>query len=553
MVSCRLDFRPECVRLKHSHFVTAKKFPDPALLSPDSTVHGPTNSQTTSSLVHPTSSILHPDTSSPHRKAKLRQWQRRSQHLKQPHRATPSRRSFDLSHGPSSATPARIPARSFALGYSANVILDGLLPLALRKKSAREALRAFISLKSLQSGTVLALFSALYRVLLARLTTLRLQLLSSAWKRDGLDEGRTRERLKVRLVRVLESASLVPFTASLAASAVLSLFPIPSLRRSMALWLSTKAVENLYIHLRSIKSRTVAWVPDFVGGAFFYALANGQLLWTFLFEPSCFPSSYGRVILARSTSYIPPRPTGLPSSIPWPAPRDIADTIAMLSTPSKSAAAYPGFKAPVLSALTPSKYPTTKYPLINPILDYAPAHPAHSRLLCAILHPTEPSCSKNFLGFFAREWKASAKFVALFTAVTQLLSYKKVLKDPETALFKFALAVVQGATVISGSIGTAWGLTCFFQHRLPRTFLPTARYFFNGFLSSVFVLAVPEARRAQLGSYVTRQSLDAAWGVGKRRGWWKRVRQGETVLLALGLATLTALYEVRTGGGGGVD
>lgn len=439
----------------------------------------------------------------------------------------------------------RILARAFLAGYSANTILDGLLPLALRKKSARDALRAFVSLTSLRSGTVLALFSALYRFLLSHLTRLRLQLLSRSSAKDDLDSSVHRDRIRVRLVRVLDSAMLVPFTAALAASSVLAAFPIPSLRRSMGLWLSTKAVENTYTHLRSVNSRSVAWIPDWIGGAFFYAVANGQLLWTFLFEPSCFPDSYGRVILARSTSYIPPRPAGLPTSIPWPAPRDIADTIASLSTPSSTAAAYPAFKAPVLSALTPSKYPTTRYALINPVLDYAPVHPAHSRLLCAVLHPTEPSCSRNFASFFAREWQASAKFVAIFTALTQLLSYRKVIKDPETALFKFALAVVQGATVISGSIGTAWGLTCFFQHYLPRTFLPTKRYFLNGFLSSVFILAVPKARRAQLGSYVTRQSLDASWGVGKRRGWWKGVPQGDTLLLAAGLATLTGLYETR--------
>lgn len=440
---------------------------------------------------------------------------------------------------------ARVPARAFALGYGANAVLDGLLPLALRKKSAGEALRAFVSLKSLRSGAVLALFSALYRLLLSRFTSLRLRLLAKAWAKDDLDASVTRDRIKARLIKVLESAALVPFTASLAASAVLGVFPIASLRRSMALWLSTKAVENLYTHLRAVGSRSVSWLPDWIGGGFFYALANGQLLWTFLFEPECFPGSYGRVILARSTSYIPPRPAGLPTSIPWPAPRDIADTIATLSTPTKTAAAYPAFKAPVLSALTPSKYPTTKHPLINPVLDYAPAHPAHSRLLCAVLHPTEPSCSRNFVHFFLREWQASAKFVAAFTALTQLLSYKRVLKDPETALFKFALAVVQGATVISGSIGTAWGLTCFFQQYLPRTLLPTARYFFNGFLSSIFILAVPSARRAQLGSYVARQSLDAAYGVAKKRSYLKPVPHGDTLLLALGLATLTALYETR--------
>ena len=440
---------------------------------------------------------------------------------------------------------ARIPARAFVLGYSANVIFDGVLPLALRKKAPLQALSALISIKSLRSGGVLALFSALYRLLLSRLTTLRLNLVSRAWKADDLDYAVTRDRIKARLLKVLNSAALVPFTASLAASAVFSVFPVPSLRRYLGLWLSTKAIETLYTYLRSVRSRSVAWVPDWIGGAFFYALSNGQLLWTFLFEPSCFPDAYGRVILARSTSYIPPRPAGLPASIPWPAPRDVADTIATLSTPTATSAAYPTFKAPVLSALTPSKYPTTRYALINPVLDYAPAHPAHSRLLCALLHPTEPSCSKNFLGFFAREWQASAKFVAVFSALTQLLSYKKVLKDPETALFKFALAVIQGATVISGSIGTAWGLTCFFQQYLPRTVLPRSRYFLNGFLSSIFILAVPQARRAQLGSYVTRQSINASYGVAKRRGWVKSVPQGDTMLLAMGMATLMAMYETR--------
>ncbi|PWZ02976.1 hypothetical protein BCV70DRAFT_197218 [Testicularia cyperi] len=394
----------------------------------------------------------------------------------------------------------RVVTRAFLLGYGTNVVLDGIVPLALRKKSAREALAAFVSRVSVQSGAALGVYAAVYRSLLSHLTRLRLLLLSKAWRREDLDYAVTRDRIKARIVRLLQSIALVPFLAALASSTSFLAFPLKSIRRSMALWLSTKAVESVYAVLRAGDSRLTRWIPDWIGASFFYALANGQLLWAFLFEPDAFPSSYGRVILARSTSYIPPRPQGLPTSIPWPAPREVADTIAALSTPTRSAAAYPAFKAPVLSALTPSKYPASKYPVINPVLDYAPVHPAHSRLLCSLLHPTQPSCSKNFLHFFASEWQASAKFVAAFTAVTQLLAYRRVLKDPETALFRFGLAVVQGATVISGSIGTAWGLTCFWQHYLPRTLLPRARYFLSGFLSSVFILAVPNARRAQLGS-----------------------------------------------------
>lgn len=440
----------------------------------------------------------------------------------------------------------RTVARAFLLGYGTNVVLDGVLPLALRRKSPREALGVLLNRVSVQSGTALALYAVVYRALLARLTQVRLTLLRRTWRLDQLDFAVTRDRIKARLIRLLHSPALVPFLAAMSASSTLAAFPLKKVRQSMALWLSTKAVESAYLELRANNSRATAWVPDWIGGAFFYAVANGQLLWSFLFEPECFPSSYGRVILSRSTSYIPPRPPGLPSSIPWPAPRDVADTIAILSTPTRTAAAYPSFKAPVLSALTPSKYPTSAYPLVNPVLDYAPVHPAHSRLLCAVLHPTEPSCLRNFIAFFAKEWQASAKFVAAFTAATQLLAYKKVLKDPETALFRFGLAVIQGATVISGSIGTAWGLTCFFQHYLPRKLLPKARYFLNGFLSSVFILAVPAARRAQLGSYVTRQSLDSSYAILRRRKLIRPIPQGDTLLLAFGLAILSALYETQT-------
>lgn len=440
----------------------------------------------------------------------------------------------------------RTVARAFLLGYGTNVALDGVLPLALRRKSPREALGVLFHRVSVQSGAALALYALAYRALLARLTQVRLTLLKRTWRLDQLDYAVTRDRIKARLLRLLNSPALVPFLAALTASSTLAAFPLKKVRQSLALWLSTKAFESVYAELRAHNSRATAWVPDWMGGAFFYAVGNGQLLWSFLFEPACFPESYGRVILARSTAYIPPRPQGLPSSIPWPAPRDVADTIAQLSTPTRTAAAYPSFKAPVLSALTPAKYPTSAYPLVNPVLDYAPVHPAHSRLLCAVLHPTEPSCARNFAAFFAHEWQASAKFVAAFTAVTQVLAYKKVLSDPETALFRFGLAVVQGATVISGSIGTAWGLTCFFQHYLPRKLLPQARYFLNGFLSSVFILAVPKTRRAQLGSYVTRQALDSSYAILRRRKLVRPIPQGDTLLLALGLAVLSALYETQT-------
>lgn len=259
---------------------------------------------------------------------------------------------------------------------------------------------------------------------------------------------------------------MAPAFAALLASPALLLLPAqtPSRpgaptfpRKSLALDLFTKGLHNHYHLLRRSGSRATSWVPKWCDSALLYAIGNGQLLWAFLFEPYAFPKGYGEIILARSSSYVPSRPDNLPSSIPWPSRRQIADHVALLSTPSRTASAFPSFTSPSLSALHPSPYPTTSYKEINPVLDFSPAHPAHTELLCALLHPTEPSCRKNLLDFWKREWFASARFIGTFLAAFNVLRWKAWLKDPEKQLFGFSLSVAQGATVISGSIGAAWG------------------------------------------------------------------------------------------------
>lgn len=274
-------------------------------------------------------------------------------------------------------------------------------------------------------------------------------------------------------MRLLRGEGVAPSIAALLASPALVLLPsqTPSRpgaptfpRKSLALDLFTKGLHNHYHLLRRSGSRATSWVPKWCDSALLYAIGNGQLLWAFLFEPYAFPKGYGDIILARSSAYIPSRPENFPSSIPWPSKRQIADHVALLSTPTRTASAFPSFTSPSLSALHPSPYPTTSYKEINPVLDFSPAHPAHTELLCALLHPTEPSCRKNLLDFWKREWIASARFVGAFLAAFNVLRWKAWLKDPEKQLFGFSLSVAQGATVISGSIGTAWGRCCILSY-----------------------------------------------------------------------------------------
>ena len=50
-----------------------------------------------------------------------------------------------------------------------------------------------------------------------------------------------------------------------------------------------------------------------------------------------------------------------------------------------------------------------------------------------------------------------------------------------------------------------------------------------------------------------RLSVDSAWKVGVKRGYWKGVKGGDVALFVLGLAVVNVVYEKRRGViGGGV-
>lgn len=371
---------------------------------------------------------------------------------------------------------------------------------------------------------------------------------SSSSAREKVRSSLThRARTFARLLRIVRSSSTPAFLAALAASpTLLLLLPAATLpTATLGLWIISHVSSAAYTQARQSGSGLVSWVPEWCNSSLLYALANGQLLWSFLFETQAFPASYGKVILARSSTYIAPKPSRLPLNVQWPSRQTISDHVALLATPTPNSKPFPSFTSPLLSALTPSRHPTTPYTAINPILDYSPAHPAHTKLMCAMLHPTEPSCRQTFINHFKNEWLASARFAGAFAFLSSVLFRgKSWLRDPETQIFKVAAATIQGASVISGSIGTSWALICFFQQFLSPSVLPRSRFFLNGFLSSLFwIHVVPRERRRELGLYSARASIQSTWKILERHGKVKALPKGDVALLALGLAMLAALYE----------
>lgn len=101
------------------------------------------------------------------------------------------------------------------------------------------------------------------------------------------------------------------------------------------------------------------------------------------------------------------------------------------------------------------------------------------------------------------------------------------------------------ALFVTGAIGTSWASICFFNAWLPRATLPTQRWFLGGFAGGcwAFVTAAGKERGSFL--YSTRLSIDSLWKVGRKRGWWRGVRNGDVVVFVAGLAVLGAVYEGR--------
>lgn len=166
----------------------------------------------------------------------------------------------------------------------------------------RQALSSVLSVSHQRIGTSLALFAFLYRTIAYLLTFVRLRVLASLpnLAASSLATATTRERLLSRLSRLVQRKGVVAFLATLLASPSLIILPSQEStrpgantfpRKTLALSLFTGGLQIQYNVMRKRGNQAVSWIPKWCDSALLYAIGNGQLLWSFLFEPDCFPQS----------------------------------------------------------------------------------------------------------------------------------------------------------------------------------------------------------------------------------------------------------------------
>ncbi|KAG8928470.1 hypothetical protein FRC02_006866 [Tulasnella sp. 418] len=170
----------------------------------------------------------------------------------------------------------------------------------------------------------------------------------------------------------------------------------------------------------------------------------------------------------------------------------------------------------------------------------------HHFFTCTILHPTQMSCTKNFVQAWIHETRRAAPWVTSFTALAILLRKKRAIFNAGASelLLELLDSTARGTAYITGSITTAWGISCLLQRVLPSRFMPRARWLLNGSLSNVWILLLGKSRQAAISLYIARLATLSLWKVWISKGG-PSIRFGELLIL---IASWVGLDYVRAQG-----
>ncbi|CAG8544015.1 7175_t:CDS:2, partial [Paraglomus brasilianum] len=352
------------------------------------------------------------------------------------------------------------------------------------------------------------------------------------------DERATRSILRSFVQQYIPIRLIPPFLSALIASQTFRLVKNQNTRNIIVVFLFVKVLEFGFKLLQGIK--VIPQLPKWMGAWLLFPLSSAQLIYAYLYHPDTFQAAYSRFITSRSSTYLPPLPPDHISPYPWPSRTEILSSLATLTTLN-----YPIFRSPKINRDGPALPSILR--TIQPVLESA--HPAHSRMVCALMHPDEPSCWVTLWKFVNKEFTSALKYSLVLFLLPYVLKINKIRKSPCRFFYKFIFntlpSATQTATFISNSIGTSWASICLFQSILPNKFMPTTRICLGGFLGGLWVLVEPKERQLAIGMYSLRLSLESFWKVLVKTGKVKNVRDGDVLLFAFSTACLMSIYELQ--------
>jgi len=370
---------------------------------------------------------------------------------------------------------------------------------------------------------LLALHRFLYRVI-------------SGVRRTLLSENVRRIRQRWPITYDLLTSKLTPAVGASLSGLALGICPKDQLRVTIAIYVLVRAGELVWKGAEAagyLKNK-----PRWFGSWMLFALAQGQLMHAFVFDPECFPQAYGDFILNHTPEYLQPRPQGLAQAVVWPAKRDIVDSLAQMAR-----LRWPSYVSPILRPKDVTTLPASINPIINPITSRA--HPAIQHLSCALLHPSDTSCFTPFLRQILLSFRSIGKTMTMYYGIFSILRIRAAVKQPIAFMANLLQQILKVTAVVVGSIAGTWGSICFFNSYLPKSFMPRSRFFLGGALGGCLSVIDRSPTGHENAMYVTRMSVDSLWKVGVKHRWWKGIKGGDVYIFVVALAALNMLYDAQ--------
>ncbi|EAW13899.1 uncharacterized protein ACLA_069290 [Aspergillus clavatus NRRL 1] len=345
------------------------------------------------------------------------------------------------------------------------------------------------------------------------------------------DAAPFRER-NPRVSRALTSRYAPAVGASLAGFA-LGICPQTQLRITAAIYAGTRTLEFVFNALDEkgcFEDR-----PWWFGSWLLMPLSCAQLFHAFVFDRDAVPKWFGNTIFRLSPSYVRNRPDTLPIEFPWPGKEDVIDSLANIAN-----LRWPAFISPILHPTDPNTLPSAVKAL-SPIT--GPAHPSISSLSCALLHPSSPSCGTAFLHHILLSVPPLARFLTTVMLALSVVKFKAFLSQPLSTVNNLSKKIIKLTAVLSAAAGSAWGTICLWNAVLPRSVLPTKRFFLSGAIAGMPFAFLGNSRNIFM--YFFRAAIRSAWDVGIKRGLWKGWKGGDLWIIVFAWAVMGSLLESR--------
>ncbi|KAK4243588.1 hypothetical protein C7999DRAFT_44629 [Corynascus novoguineensis] len=388
---------------------------------------------------------------------------------------------------------------------------------------------------SLSLSTILLM----YRILFRFFNRLRAHL---------LDPSAAPFRLRNPKIASTLTSPYAPAMGASLAGLALGVYPNRQLRMTVALYMMFRALEFGW---NCAEDNGMVWGrergvygkpdrnrprPSWWGSWMLQPFAFGQLLHALVFDRDCFPSLWSNVILKNSTAYLHPKPEDYPSGLKWPQAGEIVDSLAQMARLN-----WPAFISPTLFPQKEDILPPS-LETISPIT--SGAHPLITSLSCATLHPSDPSCSRTFLTFWLRSFPQLTRLLLVVYSALLLPRLSALYHFPLSTLHQLISNALRGAGFLTGALATAWSSICFFQAWLPRSFLPTQRFFLGGFVAGFWAL-LQHGRPGSRGVFLAsaKASVESLWKVGVKRRWWRAMRGGDVWVFVAALMLTGVVYE----------